>query len=94
MDEVLSEELLHTEPLKTGVASHNGAKQDLVELQFYRLITDNSLECCFPNVGNALRIYWSLMVTNCNGEHSFSKLKGINSTLRSVVGQNRPKISL
>lgn len=31
----------------------------------------------FPNVEIALRIFLSMMVTNCSGERSFSKLKRI-----------------
>lgn len=90
LEESLNEEFVQfTELLKTDLASHIGAKQDLVELQLYRLITDNSLESCFPNVENALRIYLSLMVTNCSGERSFSKLKRIKNELRSTMGQNR-----
>lgn len=74
LEESLGEEFVQfIELLKTDLASHIGTKQDLVELQFYRLIIDNSLEACFPNVENALRIYLSLMVTNCSGERSFFK---------------------
>lgn len=47
LEERLGEEFVQfTELLKTDLASHIDAKakQDLVELQLYRLITDNSLE--------------------------------------------------
>ena len=78
LEESLGEEYVQfTELLKTDLASHIGTKQDIVELQFYHLINDNSLESCFPNVEIALCLYLSLMVTNCSGEHSFSKLKGL-----------------
>jgi hypothetical protein len=90
LEESLCEELVQfTELLKTDLASHIGTTLDLVELQFYRLIIDNSLESCFPNVEIALRIYLSLMVTNCSGERSFSKLKLIKNELRSTMGQKR-----
>ncbi|KAJ8897987.1 hypothetical protein PR048_003347 [Dryococelus australis] len=73
LEESLGEELLHfIELLKTVllISNDSKSKQELVE----RLITENSLECCFPNVKTALRIYLSLMVTNCTGECLFSKL--------------------
>ena len=90
MQESLGEEFVHfTELLKTDLSSHIGTKQDLAELQFYRLIIDNSLESCFPNVEIALRIYLSLMVTNCSGERPFSKLKRIKNELRNTMDQNR-----
>ncbi|KAJ8891929.1 hypothetical protein PR048_004488 [Dryococelus australis] len=54
-----------------------------------RLITENSLECCFPNVDTALRIYLSLMVSNCTGERSFLKLKRIENEVSTTMSQNR-----
>ena len=43
----------------------------------YKLIIDipKRVKCSFPNVEIALRMYLILMVTNCSGERSFSKLK-------------------
>ena len=46
----------------------------------YRLMIDNSLEGCFPNIEIALRIYLSLMMTNRSAERSFSKLKNVKNT--------------
>ena len=43
----------------------------------------------FPNIEIALRIYLSLMVSNCSGERSFSKLKCIKNELRNRIGQDR-----
>ncbi|KAJ8875731.1 hypothetical protein PR048_023630 [Dryococelus australis] len=72
LEEILGEELLHfTELLKTEL--------------LISLITENSLECCFPNVETALRMYLSLMVTNCTGERSFSKLKRIKNELKTTM---------
>ena len=50
----------------------------------YKLIIDrpNRVKCSFPNVEIALRMYLILMVTNCSGERSFSKLKYIKNMLR------------
>ena len=41
----------------------------------YKLIIDKRVKCSFPNVEFALRMYLILMVTNCSGERSSSKLK-------------------
>ena len=43
----------------------------------------------FSNVEIALRIYLVLMVANCSGERSFSKLKLIKNRLRTSVVQDR-----
>ena len=40
---------------------------------------DNFLEDCFPNIEIALRIYLSLMVTNCRAERSFLKLGNVKN---------------
>ena len=58
----------------------------------------NSLNVCFPNVDRALRIYLSIMVTNCIAERFFQKLreakmnagpswanKGLNPDVETVV---------
>ena len=66
-----------------------GCERAALELQYYHLITENALELSFPNVEMALRIYLSLMVSNCTGKRSFSKLKRIKNELRSSMGQDR-----
>lgn len=43
----------------------------------------------FPNIEIALRIFLSMMVTNCSGERSFSKLKIIKNELRTRMLQER-----
>ncbi len=48
---------------------------DSLELRMYRLLLENNLETVFPNTVIALRIYLSLMISNCSGKRSFSKLK-------------------
>jgi len=51
----------------------------------YRTLTEHSLQGVFPNLGNALRMYLCLMVSNCSGERSFSALKRIKNVLRSKM---------
>ena len=43
----------------------------------------------FPNVEAILRLFLSLMVTNCSVERSFSRLKSIKNKLRSTMSQER-----
>jgi hypothetical protein len=62
---------------------------DCIELRMYKLIMSDNLESVFPNIAIALRIYLCLMVTNCSGERSFSKLKRVKNELRSTMRQDR-----
>ena len=52
----------------------------------YKLIKENGLESAYPNVNIVLRIHLSLMVTNCSGERSFSKLKRVKNEQRTSLG--------
>ena len=61
-----------------------------LELRMYRLIVANNMEIVFPNTWIALHIYLSLMISNCSGEQSFSKLRRIkNELIRSCMTQMR-----
>jgi hypothetical protein len=55
----------------------------------YSKIKTDLLESTFPNIEIAARIFLSIMVTNCSGERSFSKLKHIKDELRNSTQQNR-----
>ena len=59
------------------------------ELSLYKLIRDKGVQDTFPNIEIALRIYLILMVSNCSGERSFSKLKLIENRLRTSMKQER-----
>ena len=78
----------------TSIASRPDATDDdidvittgeAVELRMYRLIRENTMQSCFPKV----KILQRLMVTNCTGEHSFSKLRRIKNVQRTTIGQER-----
>ena len=56
-----------------------------VELQMYRILAKNEIHEVFPNVKIALRLYLTLMVSNCSGERSFSVLKRIKNVHRSTM---------
>ena len=43
----------------------------------------------FSNIEIALRIYLSMMCSNCSGEKSFSKLNLIKNHLRSTIKDDR-----
>jgi len=55
----------------------------------YQIIKLEKIRSVFPNVEIILRLFLCLMVTNCSGERSFSKLKRIKSVPRSTMSQER-----
>ena len=88
----LAEELVHFREYFKGKNVHR--KEDAlddsdegvsVELQMYRILAKREIHEVFPNVEIALRIYLTLMVSNCSGERSFSALKRIKNVLRSTM---------
>jgi len=84
-------EAIHfSELLKTELGEKKtGTEKVAMELNMYHLITENALEGCFPNTEIALSVYLTIMVTNCTGERSFSKLRRIKDAQRSTMSQNR-----
>ena len=48
-------------------------------------IVNNEMQSTFPNMYIYLRIYLSLLITNCSGERSFSVLKRIKNYRRSTL---------
>ena len=55
----------------------------------HAILQEDEITSAFPNVEITLRIYLSLMCTNCSGERSFSKLGRVKNVLRSTMGQAR-----
>ena len=53
------------------------------------LLHDEGLADTFPSVNVALRIYLSMMVTNCSGERSFSRLTLIKNHLWTTMTDER-----
>ena len=53
----------------------------------YKLNIDKRINCSFPNVEIAQRTNLILMVTNCSGKRSFSKLKYID-LIADFAGHN------
>lgn len=63
--------------------------EESMEAFLYRIIIENDLRSTFVNAEIILCIYLSMMVTNCSGERSFSKMKIIKNRLRTSMGQER-----
>ena len=57
--------------------------------ELYKIIVRDNIKCAFPNVEIALRIFLTLMVTNCSTERSFSQLERTKSPSRSTMKQER-----
>ena len=53
------------------------------------LLETEHLQSTFPNVEIAIRMYTSIMVSNCSGERSFSKMALIKNKLRSTMCDRR-----
>ena len=68
---------------------HQKEEDCTMEQFMYSLIIDKDVQATFPNVEVALKIYLSLMVANCSGERSFTKLKLIKNLMRYTMGQTR-----
>ena len=57
--------------------------------ELYKVIVEDNIESAFPNVKISLRIFLTLMVTNCTTERSFSQMKRINNPNRTTMRQER-----
>ena len=55
----------------------------------YEIIIKDNIKSVFPNVEIALRIFLTLVITNCSTERSFSQLKFIKNPKRSTMNQDR-----
>ena len=74
-------------PQFSEFVKHIGVDCSSPELNYFTLIKENNIDTTFPNTDNLLRIYLCMMVTNCTGERSFSKLNLIKNYLRNTMGQ-------
>ena len=55
----------------------------------YDEIFQTGIQGVFPNVEIVLRMFLTIMPTNCSGERSFSQLKRIKNELRTTMLQER-----
>uniref|UniRef100_H3AE79 DUF4371 domain-containing protein n=1 Tax=Latimeria chalumnae TaxID=7897 RepID=H3AE79_LATCH len=86
LEDCITEELVHfSEFVKTEFARKSSG--DGPEIQMYCLLVQNGLQNTFPNIHIILRMYLCLMISNCSGECSFSKMVSIKKRLRSTMHQ-------
>ena len=58
-------------------------------INLFGFIRDHHLEDLFPNVNIALQLYFTMAVTSCTAERSFSYLKRIKNYLRSTLTEGK-----
>lgn len=88
LDELLCVEIVHfAEFMK--LYSKSKPTQMSNEHFMYQTLIEKDVQTAFPNVEVALRIYLVIMVTNCSGERSFSRLKIIQNRLRTSMHEER-----
>jgi len=88
LEESLGEEMVQFQPL-IALFLEEKEESRSIERFMYEVIIGKNLKSTFPNVKIVLRIYLCLMVSNCSGERSFSKLKLIKNNLRTTMNQDR-----
>ena len=70
-----------------SLVQHKLKKLDWVMLN--KVIVEDNIECAFPNLKISLRIFLTLMVTNCTTERPFSPMKRIQNQNRTTMRQER-----
>ena len=86
----LTDELLHFHVYVRQTQSQGLTEEQSISLShkdLYQIMCKEDIHTAFPNVEAILRPFLSLMVTNCSGEKSFSRLKSIKNELRSAMSQ-------
>ncbi len=83
---MIEEEKVFTE-LKVFHASFSFTKNNVQEM--LKCLKDNEIESVFPSLSELLKIYATLPVSTSTVERSFSKLKLVKSSLRSLCNEER-----
>jgi hypothetical protein len=52
-----------------------------------KVIVEDNIECAFPNIEIILRIFLTLLVTNCKTKCSFSQMKRIKNPNKTTMRQ-------
>jgi hypothetical protein len=87
IEDTLGDELIQFLPLMALFGDDK--KQGSIEQWMYTMMATKDLKSVFPNIDIMLRIYLCMMVSNCSGEKSFSKLKIIKNRLRTTLDQEK-----
>jgi len=90
----LAEELVQSAAIFNAILDKQKAKLDhragkYVELRMYLFTVENELHSVFSDTEIAFRVYFCLVVSNCTGERSFSKLRRIKNYLRNPTEQEK-----
>ncbi|KAH1180611.1 hypothetical protein KIL84_001545 [Mauremys mutica] len=64
-------------------------KMKFSHIDLHNTILKDGIQCVFPNAEIALRIFLTLVITNCSAECSFSQLKRIKNPQRTTMRQDR-----
>lgn len=93
IDDNLVNELQHFYSyIKTKEIANPEQNKEIKQLNhqdMYNIIFQDGIESVFPNVSIVLRMFLTLMVTNCSGERSFSQMRRIKNEQRTAIGQER-----
>ena len=94
VDPKLTNELLHfhlyvRQTQNQGLTGTEEQSTSLSHGDLYEIMCKEKIHTAFPNAEAILRLFLSLMVTNCSGERSFSRLKSIKNKLRLTMSQER-----
>ena len=74
-ESLLPQEMIH---FSTPIKQHHFDSK-CTEIQIFRLINENEFLHAFPNVSVVFRLYFSLIISICSGECSFSVLKRVKN---------------
>ena len=67
--------------------SNNTGETKFSHLDMYNSLTEDKIQSVFPNAEIALRIFLTLMITNCLVERSLYQLKRIRNTQRTTCAR-------
>lgn len=69
--------------------SQSHEHDSMTHQDLYQVIFNDHVQSAFPNVEAILRMFLSMMITNCHGERSFSQLKRIKKEFRTTISQDK-----
>jgi hypothetical protein len=91
INQSLGEELIQFIEFEKHFHDEYDSKKCSIERFYLKLIIGKRVQHMFPNFLTILRIYLTMLVTNCSGERSFSKLKLIFHRLRMSMTHSHMK---